>query len=208
MAGKQRTTKRRLRGGRVLLLIAIAWGIYLAVLIVRIHLAGQCDEVARAEVHADVIIILGAAQANGVPRPVLRGRLYHGINLYQQGHARYLLFSGGSKPGDRYSEAETGRRYALQHGVPDDAILVEPASRTTMQSLQACAQIMRAHGLHRAILVSDPFHTFRLRRMARDIGLDALASPTPDSAIQSHWMQLRYELREVGVYSLYRLFGI
>lgn len=201
---EKRTKKRRLRGWRVLLLVGIAGLLYLATLIVRIHLAGQTDEKA----HADVIIILGAAQANGVPRPVLKERLNHGIALYQQGYARYLLFTGGRKPGDRYTEASAGRLYALARGVPDSAILVEQSGRTTMQSLQTCAQIMRHHAMRRAILVSDPFHTFRLRRMAADIGMDALTSPTPSSAVQSPWMQLRYELREVGVYSVYRLCGI
>jgi uncharacterized SAM-binding protein YcdF (DUF218 family) len=196
--------KRRLRGWRVLLLIGIIWAVYLVTLIVRIHLAGQHDEKAPA----DVIIILGAAQANGVPRPVLKERLNHGIALYRQGYARYLLFTGGNRPGDRGTEASAGRYYALARGVPAEAILVEPSGHTTMQSLQACAEIMRAHVLKRAILVSDPFHTFRLRRMANDIGMDAVASPTPSSAVQGSWMQLHYELREVGVYSLYRLCGI
>jgi uncharacterized SAM-binding protein YcdF (DUF218 family) len=199
-----RIKKRRFRGGRVLLLIAICWAIYLITLIVRIHLAGQHDEVA----HADVIIILGAAHANEVPMPVLRERLNHGIALYEQGLARYVLFTGGNRPGDRGTEASAGRRYALECGVPASAILLEPSGHSTMQSLQACEQIMREHSLRSAILVSDPFHTFRLRRIARDIGLNAIASPTPSSAVQSPRMQFRYEMREVGVYSLYRLCGI
>ncbi|HEY3377924.1 MAG TPA: YdcF family protein [Armatimonadota bacterium] len=200
----ERVKKRRLHGGRVLLLVIGLGMLYLAALVVRIQFAGWHDE----RGHADVIIVLGASQANGRPSEVLKGRLQHALTLYAQGYAPYLLFTGGKRPGDNYTEAGTGRRYALAQGVPDGAMLIEPTGATTMQSLQACSAIMRRHGLRRAILVSDPFHTFRLRRIARDLGLSAMVSPTPYSRVRSLPKQAYFTMREVGVYTAYRLLGI
>ncbi|MHB9132281.1 MAG: YdcF family protein [Armatimonadota bacterium] len=195
---------RRLRGGRVLLTACVLGLVYLAVLGVRIHLAGLHDERERA----DVIIVLGTTQYNGRPSPMLQGRLEHAIDLYQQGYAPYVMFTGGNKPGDLFTEAETGKRYAMEHGVPESAILLEPDGRTTMQSLQACTLLMHRHHLQTAILVSDPFHAFRLRRMAQDLRLHAMVSPTPTSRVKSAEKKTKYTLREVGTYAVYRMFGL
>lgn len=142
------------------------------------------------------------------PSNILQGRLEHALALYQQGYAPYLLFTGGKQRGDQYTEAGTGRRYALAQGVPERAILLEAHGTTTMQSLQTCTLIMRQCGLARAILVSDPFHAFRLRRMAQDIGLSALVSPTPYTQVRSLRNQLLFDLREMPRYVGYRLFGL
>ena len=208
MATGERQRKRRLNSWRVICFTGILGVLYLLALVIRIRLAGQQDDVTRATPPADVIIVLGAAQANGRPMGVLQGRLDHAFTLYQQGHARYLLFTGGRQPGDNYTEAGAGRREARRRGVPEQAILLEPHGRTTMQSLQACTEIMRRHHLHRAILVSDPFHAFRLRRMAHDLGMEALVSPTPHSRVRSLRKQLQFTVREVGVYTAYRLLGV
>ena len=202
--GKTRTGLRRLHGGRLALVFIGILLLYLLALVVRIHLAGGRDE--RGE--AEVIIVLGAAQLNGRPSPILRERLEHGLTLYRSGNGRYLLFTGGRQPGDPFTEAGVGRSYALARGVPAESILLEDEGRTTMQSLQRCRDMMRQRGLHRAILVSDPFHAFRLRRMARDLGMHALVSPTPTSRVRSRMVKLRYELREVATYVIYRFFGI
>ncbi len=200
--------QRRLNGRRVFGLLLLAGVVYLLALMVRIYLAGKQDDLARRPYQADVIIVLGASQANGRPRPVLLGRLEHAITLYRQGYAPRLLFTGGKQPADNYTEAETGQRYAREMGVPAEAILLEPRGRTTMQSLQSCADIMRREHLTRAILVSDPPHAFRLRRMMRDIGVDAVVSPTPSTRVRSLHKQAEFIFREVGVYTLYRLFGV
>jgi uncharacterized SAM-binding protein YcdF (DUF218 family) len=193
-----------LRGARVFCLAAVLAILYLISLTVRIYLAGKQDE----RGPADVIIVLGAAQWDGRPRPMYLGRLEHAIALYQQGYASTLLFCGGKRPGDRFTEAWAGKHYAEEHGVPSRAILMEAQGRTTMQSMQYAADIMRRQGLRTAMVVSDPFHAFRLRRIARDLGMSARVSPTPYSRAKSLRTQGEYIVREVGSYAIYRLFGM
>ncbi|OPZ83840.1 MAG: hypothetical protein BWY76_02101 [bacterium ADurb.Bin429] len=200
---RKRVKKRKLHGWRVLLAVLALGVLYLGALVVQVVRYGG-----QAEPWGDVILVLGASQADGRPRPVLRARLRHAIDLYHAGAAPVLLFTGGRRPGDRFTEAETGRRYALEHGVPEAAILLENAGRTTWQEMQAGADIMRRHGLRRAILVSDPYHGFRLHRMATDLRLPAVFSPTPYTAIQSLEKKARFVVREVGAYAVYRLLGI
>ena len=85
---------------------------------------------------SDAIVVLGAAQYNGVPSPIYRARLDHAIDLFEEGLAPALVMTGGKLPGDKTTEAEAGRRYAMSKGVPEDAILVEDHGRTTLESLR------------------------------------------------------------------------
>src|SRR5688572_10578030 len=107
---------------------------------------------------ADAIVVLGAAQYVGRPSPVLKARLDHAISLWSRGLAPMLIVTGGKGAGDTTSEGAVSRQYALRHGVPDSAILVESRGRNTRESLETVANMMEARGLNRAILVSDPFH--------------------------------------------------
>lgn len=126
---------------------------------------------------ADVIIVMGAAQYNGRPSPILRARLDHAIAIWQRGLAPRLLLTGGTAEGDTASEAAVGRVYALARGVPDTAILLENEGRTSSQSLRAAADLLHAYGAHTAVVVSDPFHMLRLEILGRRYGLDPLTSP-------------------------------
>lgn len=154
---------------------------------------GERDQAAPA----DVIIVLGAAAYDARPSPVLQERLRHGIDLYQRGLAPKLLFTGGYGTGARFAESQVGQRYALRQGVPADAILIETVSRTTRQNLQQAAQVMREHGLHRAIVVSDPLHMARAMRLSRELGIQAVASSTPTSRFRSFATRWKFLLQEV-----------
>lgn len=138
---------------------------------------------------SDAIVVLGAAQYVGRPSPVLRARLDHALDLWQRGLAPKLIVTGGMGVGDTTSEAAVGRNYALQHGVPDTAILMENEGRTTRESLAAVSVIMRARQMHSAILVSDPFHMLRLRVLSTQYGVDAYTSPTKTSPISANTAQ-------------------
>ena len=132
---------------------------------------------------SDAIVVLGAAQYNGRPSPVLKARLDHAVALYRAGLAPALVVTGGIGTGDRMSEATVGLRYLRGLAVPDSAIIVRPDGRTTDESMRSVADWMHERELKRAILVSDPFHMARLRIEARRASLEAYTSPTRTSPI-------------------------
>ncbi len=134
----------------------------------------------------DAIVVLGAAQYNGRPSPVLRARLDHALELYREGLAPMLVVTGGIGDRDRESEATVGRRYLVAHQVPPTAVVVRPEGRTTEASIAAVAEWVQERDLHSVLLVSDPFHLCRLRLEARRVGLEAYTSPTETSPISEN----------------------
>ena len=132
---------------------------------------------------AESIVVLGAAQYDGKPSPVLKARLDHGIGLWNRKMGKLLVLTGGQALGDTTSEAAVGRAYARKHGVPDTVILIENRGRTTRESMLAVADTLGKRGIKTAILVSDPFHMFRLWIMGHRFGLKAYTSPTRTSPI-------------------------
>jgi uncharacterized SAM-binding protein YcdF (DUF218 family) len=135
---------------------------------------------------AAAIVVLGAAQYVGRPSPVLKARLDHAIALYKNGLAPVLIVTGGKGPRDTTSEAEASFAYAVRQGVPDSVIVVEPAGRTSDESMRAVADTMHARGMRDAILVSDPFHMLRLQVLARQLGITPYTSPTQTSPISAN----------------------
>jgi len=133
---------------------------------------------------SDAIVVLGAAQYNGNPSPVYRARLDHALDLWRAGVAPLMVFTGGrGVPGERYSEGGAGRRWAIDHGVPPERILIEESSRTTSENLVAVRRLLAPRRLRTVVIVSDPFHMFRAVEQARDVGLVAHPSPTRSSPI-------------------------
>jgi uncharacterized SAM-binding protein YcdF (DUF218 family) len=147
---------------------------------------------------ADAIIVLGAAAYDARPSPVFEERIRHGVALYRRGLAPKLIFTGGfGGRGARFSESQVGRRYAVRAGVPTNAILIETQSRNTHENLDQAALLMRAHRLHRAIVVSDPLHMSRALRLCDNIGIVCLGSPTPTTRYRSVGTRWRFLLNEV-----------
>lgn len=146
---------------------------------------------------ADCIIVLGAAVQGNEPTPVFAERIRHAVNLYQRGLAEKIIFTGGKGEGNAHSESSVARTFAQRLGIPDTAIYSEENSHTTQQNLAEAAALMRLHGLHSAIVVSDPLHLKRAMWMAQDAGIKAVSSPTPSSMYRSLATQLPFLVREV-----------
>jgi uncharacterized SAM-binding protein YcdF (DUF218 family) len=155
---------------------------------------------------ADAIVVMGAAQYDGRPSPLFAARLDHAIELFREGVAPRLIVTGGKREGDRTTEAASARDYAVHHDVPEDAILVEDTSRTTLQSIRGVVALMREAGLQSAVFVSDPTHMLRVLRMAADVGIDAYGSPTRTSPLErdpaGRIDAIVHELGALGVYFL------
>jgi uncharacterized SAM-binding protein YcdF (DUF218 family) len=199
MAGIVRALGRG--AGTFVLAVAVLWMLSVAMVMA----AGAW----RTERPADAILVLGAAQYNGRPSPVLRARLDHALALHERGLARWLIFTGGIGAGDTLSEAEVSRRYAIRAGVPDSLILVERQGVTSAQSVGAAAALMRANGLESALVVSDAYHMMRLEVLVRRAGVRPYRAPAPDAPIdraarQTRW---RYVLRESVLFPATTILG-
>jgi len=147
---------------------------------------------------ADAIVVLGAAAYDAVPSPVFRERIEHGLALYRRGQARRLIFTGGyGGQGARFAESEVARRYAIQRGIPADAIWTETRSQTTCQNLLETRRLLHEQGWDKVIVVSDPLHMARALRLSRRLGINAVTSPTPSSRFRSLKPWFNFLAREV-----------
>ena len=166
---------------------AWTWGLRLSTLALVLYgvLFGWVWRVSRLDQRraADAIVVLGAAQYNGRPSPVLKARLDHAVELYRAGLAPAVVVTGGIGAGDRMSEATVGHRYLRAQAIPDSAIIVRPDGRTTDESMRSVAEWMHERDVSRALLVSDPFHMARLQIEAHRADLHAYVSPTRTSPI-------------------------
>jgi uncharacterized SAM-binding protein YcdF (DUF218 family) len=156
---------------------------------------------------ADAIIVLGAAQYDGTPSPVFQGRLDHAALMYEQGRSAMVMVLGANQPGDRTTEADAGRAYLIEQGVPEDAIIAIPVGHTSYESLQAAARQMQDQQLQTAFLVSDPWHNARIEAMAADLGITGYASATWTSAAKTEETRVPGYVRETFAYLAYRVLG-
>lgn len=170
----------------------------------RIWAQGQDDQ----ERPADAIVVMGAAQYNGVPSRVFAARIDHAVSLYLAGVAPRLVLTGGKAEGDRTTEAAAGRAFAMRLGVPEEDILLEDRSRTTLESIRAVADLLDSAGARSAIFVSDRPHMLRVLRMAADEGITAWGSPTRSSPIERDMAgQVNATVHELGALAYYFLTG-
>ncbi len=169
-APRRHPIRRLLIAGLVVLALLVA---YVGVTFAQVWQASRSDGIRRAE----AIVVLGAAQYDGRPSPVLANRLDHALALYEAGMAPQIVVTGGRQVGDRFTEATSGYNYLRERGVPDAAILKEVKGTTTWESLSAVARFLRTEGITDVVLVSSPAHAKRLAGIADDVGLDASVSP-------------------------------
>ena len=157
---------------------------------------------------SEAMVVLGSAQYNGVPSSIFAARLKHARQLYADGVAPVIVTVGGKETGDQFTEAEAGRDYLADAGIPADALLAVPEGVDTLESMRAVAGAFDERGWRTAVLVTDPWHVMRAQRMAEDAGMDATSSPTRQGpAVQTRTTQFKYIVRETAAYLLYRATG-
>ena len=156
----------------------------------------------------DAILVLGAGVDHDRPSAVYEARLRHAVELFHSGVAPVLVFTGGLGSGDRLSEGEVGRDYAIAHGVPASAILLEVRSRTSLQNLLEAKRVIDRAGVgHNVALVSDPHHLLRASLMAKNLGFIPWPSPSPHTRYRSLTSKTPALLREAYFLHHFTLFG-
>lgn len=187
---------------KVVVALLAAAVLYLGVTFAQVWLAARSDQARPAE----AIVVFGTAQYNGVPSPVLAARLDHAIELYEKNLAPVIVVTGGNQPGDAFTEATASANYLIERGVPDEDVLREVSGTSSWQSLAAAANFLDDREITDVLLVSDPFHSLRIRAMASELGLDGHSSPTRTSPIRG-MTEARYMARETVAVAVGRIVG-
>jgi uncharacterized SAM-binding protein YcdF (DUF218 family) len=153
---------------------------------------------------ADVIVVFGAAEYAGHPSPVLKARLDHGYELFQQGMAPVVITTGGAAQDPDFSEGGVGRDYLLRRGLPEQALIAETQGSDTAQSAERVANIMRANGMHSCIAVSDEYHVFRIRALLEHEGVQVEVAPRPESRPRHLADRVVAVMREAASYLVWK----
>jgi uncharacterized SAM-binding protein YcdF (DUF218 family) len=106
----------------------------------------------------DAIIVLGTpADSDGNPTPALSARVTEGVHEYERGVAPRLILTGGAAR-NHFVEARVMARSAHAQGIPEQAIILEPEARDTIENACYAVRIMKAHGWRSAEVVSNASH--------------------------------------------------
>jgi uncharacterized SAM-binding protein YcdF (DUF218 family) len=176
--------------------------VYLVVTAVQVWQASRLDQARPVQ----AIVVLGAAQYNGVPSADLSARLNHAYGLWQRKLAGVIVVTGGKEPGDQFTEATAGATWLADRGVPQADILREVSGRNSWQSLESTAGFLEARGLRTVLLVSDPYHDKRISLMAAELGLRPYVSPTRTSPLGFKTKVYNY-VKETGEVAIGRIIG-
>ncbi len=186
---------------RVVVFLVVAIVVYLAVTAVQVWMTGRRYEPRRA----GAIVVMGAAQYDGVPSPDLAARLDEAVLLWRQHYATTVMVTGSKETGDRYTEAEASARYLVGAGIPD-ADIEQAGGRDSWQNLADAAPTLLARRERTVLVVTDRFHEDRSLAIASSVGLSPYPTPTQTSPISGLSSVSYYAKETVGV-ALGRIVG-
>ena len=196
------------RGARIirwllarLLIIVIVIGAYFVVTGVQVWLTSRHHDARPAQ----AIVVMGAAQYDGVPSPDLLARLQDANSLYQRHLAPTIVVTGSKETGDRYTEAEASAMWLEQQGVPS-ADVIQVGGDDSWTNLSLAAQALQKRGVTKILIVTDGFHEDRSLAIASNVGLQAWPAPTTNSPIKG-WATVPYYAKEAVGVALGRIIG-
>ncbi len=154
---------------------------------------------------AGAIVVMGAAQYNGVPSPDLKARLQEALTLYEQKQAHIIAVTGGKQPGDKYTEAQASAMWLEARGIPSDHI-IQGGGNDSWQNFADVAARLKFIRATSVLIVTDGFHEYRSMAIASDFGLHPSPTPAQSSPI-SGWSSVPYFLKEGLGVAVGRIWG-
>jgi len=154
----------------------------------------------------DAIVVMGAAQYDGVPSPLLASRLQHALDLWKQKQAPVIAVTGGKRVGDRFTEGDTSRRWLTDRGVPAADIIVESVGRSTWESIENLAPLLNNADVRSVVVVSSSWHVQRAALSLEELGFSAHSSASPDGVLSGSSEKSKL-IREIAGVSLGRVIG-
>lgn len=156
---------------------------------------GETDSSA---VSADAVIVLGAGVNGETPSAALWSRIRAAAGYLEEHPDVPVVLSGGRGPGERISEAEAMRRALWTEDEAANArYLLEERSTNTAENLRYSRELLAANGVdtETAVIavVTNDFHCFRARMIARKQGLATVEIP---AELPWWWLTANYYVRE------------
>ena len=187
------------RAGRMLLFLAALASVCFLFTVAQMFCFGRTDY----RRPADVVVVFGAGVTrSGAPSLALYDRMRTAIGLVRSGLASRIIVSGGPGPG-RVHETQTMRRLALEAGVPDKDIIVDPRGLNTRATVRNTARMFSRLHLNRVLAVSHFYHLPRVKMAFQRAGLEVFTVPARESRplAAMPW----YMAREVAAFWSYYL---
>ena len=153
---------------------------------------------------SDCIIVLGAhVWEDGRLSNALTYRCEAALEAWKKGIAPTIIVCGAQGRGEPSTEAEAMRGWMLEHGVPEDRVILEPESVNTLQNLTNARDIMASRGFETAAVCTNNYHLRRALWLARDVGIEAtgIAAPSTKDPVSF----VRGRVRETCSWILYFL---
>ena len=153
-------------------LIAASLGLLLTLLprlITALHASTRIASIEEAPSKPVAIVFGAGLTRDGAPTRVLRDRVETAARLYFAGKVEKLLMSGDNRFVE-YNEPQAMKDYALNLGVPEDAIVLDYAGRRTYDTCYRAGDIFQ---VEEAILVTQSFHLPRALYTCNQLGIAA-----------------------------------
>lgn len=180
----------------VLAVITIVIGVIFAGL--GFYLSPQTEPLKKA----DAIVVVSGGQTTT--------RAQKGIELYKDGKASEIIFSGAALD-DGPSNATAMRNLALEAGVPDSVIYTDQDSKDTYQNAVNTKRILDETAAKSIILVTSPYHQRRayetFRRVLGDEYTIYNSSSLDNRWSKSHWWNQGFS-RNISINESAKLFYI
>jgi uncharacterized SAM-binding protein YcdF (DUF218 family) len=134
--------------------------------------------------NVDYIIILGARVKGTEPSLSLQYRIDAAADYLKRNTNTVAIASGGMGQGEDISEAEAIKRGLISQGIDKSRIILEDQSTDTVENL-TFSKKMLPNNMKHGLVVSNDFHIFRSKMIAKDQGLklSGLPAKTPSVAI-------------------------
>jgi len=156
---------------------------------------------------SDAIVILGAAQDNGIPTPILLERIKQAESAFHAGLAARIITVGAGQKGDNFTEASASYRTLMRDGIKPSRVVQIPIGQDTLASTVAYVGYMKIHHWGSVIISTDPYHCYRALAEARDLGVKASCDPVQSGPGSLHATGFKYLVRETGAYLAYKTVG-
>ena len=152
-------------------------------------------------------MVLGAAQDNGKPTPILAERITQARLAYQAGLAPLIITVGGGQKGDLSTEAAASRNTLIAQRIPKKHVVSIPVGKDTLTSTVAYVSYMKLHNLTKVIISTDAYHCYRAMAEARNLGLTVSCTSPTQGPGSLKATGIRYIFRETAAYLAYETVG-